>query len=49
MNNPGISRRAALQYLACGFGSLALADLLHAAANPLRRCSRWQASHDTLK
>jgi hypothetical protein len=32
---PIISRRAALQSLACGFGSLALADLLQASSNPL--------------
>jgi hypothetical protein len=30
-----ISRRAALQSLACGFGSLALADMLQASSNPL--------------
>lgn len=29
------SRRNALKSLACGFGGLALADLLHASANPL--------------
>ena len=33
--NPAISRRSALQSLACGFGSLALADMLNAAGNPL--------------
>src|SRR5438477_644263 len=33
--NAIISRRAALQSLACGFGGLALADLLSAADNPL--------------
>jgi hypothetical protein len=33
--NPIISRRTALQSLACGFGGLALADLLQAATNPL--------------
>lgn len=33
--NPIISRRAALQSLACGFGGLALADLLQASSNPL--------------
>jgi hypothetical protein len=32
--NPTISRRAALQSLACGFGSLALADMLQAPSNP---------------
>jgi hypothetical protein len=32
--NP-ITRRQALQSLACGFGSLALADLAHAQTNPL--------------
>jgi hypothetical protein len=30
-----ITRRTALQSLACGFGSLALADMLQASANPL--------------
>src|SRR6476620_434657 len=30
-----ISRRSALKSLACGFGSLALADLVHASGNPL--------------
>ncbi len=34
MNHP-ISRRTALQSLACGFGSLALADMLRASENPL--------------
>jgi hypothetical protein len=33
--SPIISRRTALQSLACGFGGLALADMLQAAANPL--------------
>ena len=32
---PIISRRAALQSLACGFGGLALADMLQASPNPL--------------
>jgi hypothetical protein len=35
MNNVPMTRRQALQSLACGFGSLALADLAHAQANPL--------------
>ena len=30
-----ISRRSALKSLACGFGYLALADMLHASGNPL--------------
>src|SRR5436305_3914678 len=30
-----ITRRSVLQSLACGFGGLALADLLHAQSNPL--------------
>src|SRR5688572_7453699 len=34
MTSPLISRRSVLQSLACGFGSLALADMLH-ANNPL--------------
>src|SRR5271167_4800462 len=33
--NTILSRRSALQSLACGFGGLALADLLHGADNPL--------------
>jgi hypothetical protein len=33
--NPAISRRSALKSLACGFGYLALADMLHASGNPL--------------
>ncbi|MBI2803718.1 MAG: DUF1501 domain-containing protein [Planctomycetes bacterium] len=33
--NPNISRRSALQSLACGFGSLALADMLDAGNRPL--------------
>jgi hypothetical protein len=33
--NPAISRRTALKSLACGFGYLALADMLHASSNPL--------------
>jgi hypothetical protein len=32
--NTTISRRSLLQSLACGFGGLALADLLHASGNP---------------
>jgi len=32
---PVISRRRALKSLACGFGSVALADLVHAQADPL--------------
>src|SRR5436190_7763193 len=35
MQNSMMSRRAALKSLACGFGSLALADLLYASGNPL--------------
>jgi hypothetical protein len=31
--NPIISRRTALQSLACGFGGLALADMLQASTN----------------
>ncbi len=34
MYNP-ISRRTALKSLACGFGSLAMAEMLHASSNPL--------------
>src|SRR5437867_7964205 len=34
-NHRVISRRRALQSMACGFGSLALADLAHSQANPL--------------
>src|SRR5687768_13130189 len=33
--NPMISRRSALKSLACGFGSLALADMLSASDNPI--------------
>jgi hypothetical protein len=33
--NPILSRRTALKSLACGFGYLALADMLHASDNPL--------------
>jgi hypothetical protein len=35
MRPPTISRRSALKSLACGFGYLALTDMLHASGNPL--------------
>ena len=44
------TRRQALKSLACGFGGLALADMLYAADNPLAaRRRRWQPGRDTLR
>src|SRR5438046_6884329 len=43
--NPTISRRSTLKSIACGFGGLALADLLYAADNPLEaRAGHHQAT-----
>ena len=38
MNPHHLTRRQMLQRTACGFGALALQDILHAASNPLATC-----------